>query len=394
MSRKLLSLSMWSAIASIVVSQTDAQTLTTLYNFKGGTDGGGTVGSLTYQNGFLFGANGSFSSNCSCYGTVFKVDASSGSETVLHDFALSGGCASYGSLIFHGTSLIGTTSLCGNGTVFRINPKTQAFNTIYSFTGGADGWGPDDGLILEGGAFYGTTEIGGSRKCDPDLGCGVVFKIDAKTGVESTVYTFNGGMTDGAYPEAALIYDSGNFYGTTYGGGPAGVGAVFKINAATGSESVLYFFTGGSDGGGPAAPLISHRGNLYGTTVYGGANHAYYCTTGLTGCGTVFMVNQSTGAETALHSFTSQSDGAYPSSGLIYQGGNLYGSTIGGYGGSVTGTIYKINPSTGTETVLHSFTGADGASPQGQMIYNSNVFYGTTSSGGSGGYGTVFKFTP
>jgi uncharacterized repeat protein (TIGR03803 family) len=105
------------------------------------------------------------------------------------------------------------------------------------------------------------------------VGCGVVFKLDT-TGTETVLHTFTAGA-DGAEPDAGLIRDSaGNFYGTTYLGGINGNGVVFKLDT-TGTETVLYSFTGGADGGSPAAGLIrDSAGNLYGTTYEGGTSDA------------------------------------------------------------------------------------------------------------------------
>lgn len=149
----------------------------------------------------------------------------------------------------------------------------------------------------------------------------------------------------------------------------------------------LYSFTGGSDGGDPVAALVQDTsGNLYGTTVYGGpANY-----------GVVFEVTTS-GTETVLHSFTGGStDGADSYAPLLLDSaGNLYGTT--GYGGaSDLGVVFKID-SAGKETILHSFAGAptDGAAPfQGLVMDEKGNLYGTTETGGTSGEGTVFKLSP
>jgi uncharacterized repeat protein (TIGR03803 family) len=125
----------------------------------------------------------------------------------------------------------------------------------------------------------------------------------------SVLYSFTGG-TDGGNPWAALIQDAaGNLYGTTEGGGASGGGVVFKLDA-TGTETVLYSFTFGTDGGGPFAGLIRDgAGNLYGTTAFGGD---FACS-----CGTVFSLD-TTGKETALYAFTGYPvDGAVPYAGVV-----------------------------------------------------------------------------
>src|SRR5215469_4800221 len=154
--------------------------------------------------------------------------------------------------------------------------------------------------------------------------------------------------------------------------------------------TVLYTFTGGTDGGGPQSNLIMDAaGNLYGTTAFGGSSPN--CSFG---CGTVFKLDPS-GNETVLHAFTgTPGDGARPFGGLIMDAAsNLYGTTQD-FGGCDLGCgiVFKLDPS-GNETVLHTFTGSDGANPSAGLIMDAaGNLYGTTPGGGaSGGCGTVFK---
>jgi uncharacterized repeat protein (TIGR03803 family) len=161
---------------------------------------------------------------------------------------------------------------------------------------------------------------------------GTVFKISAG-GVLTSLYSFTGG-NDGAQPIAGLIQASdGNFYGTTYNGGTDSSGTVFKITPA-GVLTSLYSFTGGNDGGNPYAGLVQARdGNFYGTTLYNGTNQS----------GTIFKITAS-GVLTSLYSFTGGNDGGYPYAGLI-QGsdGDLYGTAYsGGIGGR--GVVFKFSP--------------------------------------------------
>jgi uncharacterized repeat protein (TIGR03803 family) len=186
---------------------------------------------------------------------------------------------------------------------------------------------------------------------------------------------------------------AGNLYGTTYNGGSTGNGTVFKRDAA-GNETVLYSFKGMSNGDGanPQAGLVLDSvGNLYGTTTYGGT----------AGGGTAFKLDPA-GTETVLHSFgAAATDGTHPIAGLIMDGrGNLYGTTYDG-GTQGSGTVFKVDPA-GTETVLHNFTGNNGASsndggaPYAGLIMDSKgTLYGTTEVGGTGnGSGTVFELAP
>jgi uncharacterized repeat protein (TIGR03803 family) len=160
---------------------------------------------------------------------------------------------------------------------------------------------------------------------------------------------------------------------------------VFKVNAATGAEQVLYSFAGGADGGQPYGGLVRDpAGNLYGTTY--GIGASFY--------GTVFKL-KTTRKEITLYSFTGQADGSFPQAGLVRDtAGNLYGTTTAG-GAFNSGTVFKLD-TTGKATVLHSFTGGvDGAFPTQRMVFDpAGNLYGTTYVGGSYGNGVIFKLAP
>jgi uncharacterized repeat protein (TIGR03803 family) len=186
---------------------------------------------------------------------------------------------------------------------------------------------------------------------------------------------------------------AGNLFGTTAQGGagacPGGCGTIYEVNAS-GNETVLHSFNG-PDGAFPSAGLLRDtQGNLYGTTLAGGATN-----TCQSGCGTVFKLDQS-GHLTVLHSFMGGQDGWYVTTGLVQDtSGNLYGTTAGG-GAANLGTIYEISNS-GSESVLHSFTGPDGQTPQGLLLAADGTLFGAAYLGGSCpteqfGCGTVFKF--
>jgi len=231
---------------------------------------------------------------------------------------------------------------------------------------------------------------------------------------EKVLHSFGHG-TDGQYPYAGLISDAaGNLYGTTVSGGTYGDGMVFELSPAEGggwTEQVLYSFcaqTNCPDGDSPYASLIfDDAGNLYGTTA-GGGNYTAYCPT--SGCGTVFKLSPAEGGwtETVLYSFgaNGQYDGAWPEAGLIFDSaGNLYGTTVLGGTGSACGgpyacgTVFELTPTAGggwTEQVLHSFgNGTDGQYAYSGLIFDaSGNLYGTTSTGGTDGNGTVFELTP
>ena len=153
------------------------------------------------------------------------------------------------------------------------------------------------------------------------------------TPTETVLYSFAGG-TDGAHPAGLVMDASGNLYGTTSGGGTSGLGTVFKITP-TSTESMLHSFYYSprerTDGALPASRLVlGAGGNLYGTTVVGGAS----------GHGTVFKITPA-GTESVLYSFAGGTDGAGPVGLVLGADGNLYGITING-GTSNDGTVFKI----------------------------------------------------
>jgi len=265
--------------------------------------------------------------------------------------------------------------------------------TLYSFRGGKDGDEPMAPLISDGqGNLLGTTS-GGGALCGGDY-CGTVFRLDA-SGSETRLHVFQGG-TDGVTPKGGLLRDgAGNLYGTTSLGGGAGgcndgqtsgCGIVFKL-APDGTETVLLRFDGGADGGQPSGTLVmDNAGNLYGTTLAGGSD----------GDGTVFRLAVD-GAETVLHSFTNGGDGGQPVGGVIAdKKGNLYGLTAYG-GSSENGVFFRISPNR-QETVLYNFCSqancADGGQPSGPLMMDkSGTFYGTAGTGGDGNAGVVFAIT-
>jgi uncharacterized repeat protein (TIGR03803 family) len=286
-------------------------------------------------------------------------------------------------------NIFGTTWAGGSrnfGTVYKVGPSGQDIVVLYTFQGGSDGANPTGFLIEDSaGNVYGTT-AGGGNQCPPHgLGCGTVFKLDEASG-ETVLYRFTGG-TDGAYPSSGVIRDSaGNLYGTTSGGGTAaygsGYGVVYMVDNS-GRETTLYGFTA-TDGAYHVGVIRDPVGNLYGTSEI--------CCSG-PGSGVLYRVND-IGQETVVHDFTGR-NGLNPKGGLIRDSaGNLYGTTQAG--GSGWGVVYKVDKA-GRETVLYSFTGGtDGGSPAAGLVRDSaGNLYGTTIYGGIyagyDGNGVVFK---
>ncbi len=313
-------------------------------------------------------------------GVVFKIDAW-GHRTVLHNF-LGGadGANPVAGVAFGPDGLYGTTSTGGiqnAGTVYKINAAGEE-TVLHAFLAGDDGSEPVAGVTLDAaGNVYGTTFFGGPAFA------GVVYKIDP-SGQETLLHTFAGGA-GGNNPIGGVILDAdGNLYGTLNGGGKGNSGVVYKIDGS-GQETVLHTFSGGADGGGPGGNLIRDAaGNIYGTTSFGGAFDF----------GTVYKLGPS-GKETVLYSFSGGTDGSSPSAGVIGDGaGGLYGTAEYG-GANYSGTVFKIETS-GQETLLYTFTGgADGGRPSGGVIRDpEGNLYGTASLGGPDLYGTVYKIDP
>jgi uncharacterized repeat protein (TIGR03803 family) len=384
---------------------------TTNYSAQPGTFGAGTVfkisrtGSLAslysfhftggaLPNGLVEGSDGNFYGTTSGYphepygyqydyGTVFQLTPG-GTLTSLYSFTGGNdGANPFVQLVegsdgyFYGTTLAGGTS--NAGTVFKISAN-GALTTLYSFTGGKDGFYPNGLAPGSDGYFYGTTGNGGTYQC------GTVFQISA-IGALTTLYSFTGAQFSGLGPIGAMVEGSdGYFYGTTQYN-------VFKIST-NGALTTLYSFVRGNNGLEPNCLAQGSDGFFYGTTGYGGATFGQ---DGAEGDGTVFKVS-STGAFASLYSFTTRDDGVNPD-GLVQGGdGYLYGTTeMGGpydwnYGGY--GTVFRISTN-GRLTSLYAFTGGnDGANPStGLMEGSDGRFYGATQNGGAGGAGTVFRLT-
>jgi uncharacterized repeat protein (TIGR03803 family) len=366
-----------------------AQTYSVLYNFKSGPAGIVPFDGLTLDSkGNLYGTTGGDGALAS--GTVFKLDPH-GKYDVLYNFT---GRRGDGQSPFIGTltrdhagNLYGTTinggiysQFCipGCGTVYKVDSRGKE-TILHIFTGtGGDGSQPYGGVILDStGNIYGATTGGGTS------GGGIVFKLDSH-GKETILYNFTGG-SDGSAPIGTLVSDNnGNFYGTAGTGGADGYGTVFKIDT-TGKYTLLYTFTGAGDGGFSESPLVlDPAGNLYGTTDLGGTS----------GFGNVFKLDTK-GTETALYSFTGGADGGTPSyAGLVRDAaGNLYGAASSGGTASGFGVVFKID-TTGKETVLHRFKGSDGRIPDGSVTLDSHgSLYGTTTLGGAYNGGVVYKIS-
>jgi uncharacterized repeat protein (TIGR03803 family) len=276
--------------------------------------------------------------------------------------------------------------------------------TLYSFTGGTDGAYPNGNLILgQDGKLYGTTTWGGAT------GNGVVFELTptaAPPWTENVIYSFTN-FPDGSGVSAGLIADAaGNFYGTTAFGG-VGHGTIFRLKHnpdGTWTESVLYRFTGGTDGNGPQDGLaIDSAGNIFGTTEVGGVQNS----------GTLYELSpgaNDTWNFRVLHTFCEQTnctDGQGPMGVTVDDQGNLYGTTNAGgivpcsawsFGCGVAYQYALGQNGAATFQILHTFCSPgsclDGARPATPVTLDkAGTLYGTTSVGGNANQGTIFKLS-
>jgi uncharacterized repeat protein (TIGR03803 family) len=327
-------------------------TETVLYSFTGGSDGGGPFGAVVLdQSGNLYGTTVQGGDpSCLC-GTVYELTYSGGSWTE---------------------------------------------TTLYSFrtvVGQYDGHYPEAALAFDGsGNLYGTTAFGGhsGKKCS-QAGCGVVFKLtpSGSSWTETVLHHFNG--NDGAQPGAGLVIDSQGFiYGTAItGGNKDGDGSAFLLSSS-GDLARIFRFSG-SKGCCPGGLILDGSGNAYGTSDLGGP----------AGLGAVFELTLNPRGHwknVALHTFVDRADGEAPSGSLVFDAANnLYGTTRSG-GAASGGTVFKVAliGDKWVETHLYDFTGFnDGGAPLGALVFdNAGNLYGTTASGGTSNQGVVFEITP
>ncbi len=288
--------------------------------------------------------------------------------------------------------------------------KAQTFTVLHNFTGGQDGAAPLAGLTMDAaGNLYGTAEGGGLRLCPG--GCGTAYRLKraGANWIFEGLYQFTGG-DDGAFPRARVVFGpGGSLYGTTWQGGSTtcyrdgtGCGAVFRLRppptfcravSCPWTATVVYDFNGVTDAYSPGYGdlVFDQQGNIFGTTVQGDSSAV----------GVVYeLTPQGSGwTESFLHEFFSGTgDGYAPYSGVVFDNaGNLYGTTTSGGSGGF-GTVFQLTRSGSgwTETILHNFQiDTEGCCAYGGLIFDqAGNLYGATSGNGPDGSGTVFELTP
>jgi uncharacterized repeat protein (TIGR03803 family) len=349
-----------------------------LHTFTDGNDGAFPEANLLVDSGKIYG-NAAFGGT-SDKGVLFQVTPK-GTQTVLYNFTggSDGAYPEAAMIADKDGNLYGRTiggGAYGYGTIFKVAPG-GAETTLFAYTELNNGNAGLTGLIRDGkGNLYGADDQS-------------IFKL-APDGTETILHTFTG--ADGENPNGDLFRDkAGDLIGTTHNGGAADKGVVFEISAR-GKESTLYSFQGGDDGYAPdSGPVADAAGNFYGTTYTGGSAN----------CGIVYKLAPD-GTETVFHTFAGgASDGCNAQFGklAIDRAGNLYGMAMFGHGtgcnGPGCGIVYKLAPD-GTETVLYAFTGensiGDGYWPNANVVDDGKgELYGATWTGGTKNYGVVFK---
>jgi uncharacterized repeat protein (TIGR03803 family) len=399
-------------------SRLRAQQFTTLYTFSSNNFNGvgyGPVGGLTLVGNTLYGttAGGGGNVNTAGYGTIFSYNLATSAESTLHSFldGTSDGLSPMGTLTLVNGTLYGTTAGGGPnnyGTVYSYNPATGNESVLYSFSSqDPSGSTPLAGLTSNGTLLYGTTSADGPADS------GGVFIYDTATGVETTLHSFSYAGNDGVVPVAGVALVGNTLYGTTeYGQAVNGFGTIFGYNLGTGQEAVLHDFdtTNGiafstADGAEPVSNLTQVGNILYGMTMSGGANNN----------GAIFSYNVATGIETIVHSFTAATDGfpyqnenvvqlvqaqgdqetnQVPEGALTRVGDTLYGTATSG-GANGAGTLYSYDLATGAFSVLHNFGLSNqptaSSSPVSGLTLVGSTLYGTTLSTGT--TGTIFSFS-
>jgi uncharacterized repeat protein (TIGR03803 family) len=404
------------AVAMLVTPLAQGQTFSVLHNFTGRNDGSNPTWVAIDGHGNLYGT--ALGGGVYGAGTVFKLShgQSEWILTPLHSFgsgnAIPDGVGPVGVVIGPDGRLYGVTVAGGGGgagTVFSLAPPlttcastlcpwTETVLATFSIGSGGPAYPQTGDLAFDrAGNLYGTSFYGGygGGDCAED-GCGTVYELSPSNGgwILDTIYLFSGSINS---PASGVILDSsGNLYGTASGGGTGGGGTVYELTNNPGwSLTTLYNFLGGNDGAFPSSGLLfDGSGVLYGTTAGGGAGHG----------GTAFRLSPSDGNWTYDLIYSLSGNGHGPQASLIMDAtGNLYGTTSseGAYG---RGNVFRLTPSSGSwvYTSLHDFTGlSDGKDPRNLVLDATGNLYGTTTYGGTVnadycpfGCGVVWEIAP
>lgn len=378
----------------VMVLPAVAQGYRILHEFGGIYDRGGRIpsgGLVQGPDGTLYGVTqrgGQHGVYVAGNGTVFKIQPSGDGFAVLYNFEGWDAATPVARLTLVNGVLYGTasenyrTQRPSGGALFKLNTDGTGFTILKDYTLSSDGVAPKGPLLVVSNTIYGTTSGTFMNGVLPD-GDGTVFKLN----IDGTGYTVlkRFYLTDGSMPSCKLWLDGGTLYGTTFRGGPVvDGGTIFRLNTDGTGFAMLHNFSG-IDGKYPSGPIVCKGPSLYGSTQYGGEGDG----------GALFKMDLDGTGFTLLKSFLADgTDGLQPE-GLVLSGSSFFGTTgwtqwaPGWVGG---GIIYRIGLDGTGFMVLKTFSGVDGAEPS-PLLVSGNKLYGTTSSGGSGGYGLVFELS-
>ena len=390
----------------IICTACAAATQQTIYTFPpNGANGSNPMGGLIADSaGNLYGTTktgGAYN-----FGTVYELlNDGSWTQKVLYNFAgyknHDGEYPGAALVIDANANLYGTTLqggkgggiAHGSGTAFMLSRNIGYRETIIHYFGGQAIF--PTGIVMDTSGTLYVTVSQWKMGC-----CGSILRFflnKAGAWAGSVLHNFGAYSGDGAGPTPGMVLDnSGNLYGTTIGGGANGYGTVFKLTRftkkkkVTFTESVIYSFSYAGGANPEAAPVFDSSGNLYGTTVGGGDSN---------NDGVVYQLvpGNGTWTENVLHVFGSPGDGNQTSAGLIFDNaGNLYGTTP--QGPSSDGVVFELSPTQDgpwTETILYTSPQGTGGTLNAPLLWDAPQasFFSTTAAGHSGA-GTVYEITP
>jgi gliding motility-associated-like protein len=365
------------ALSLLLVFLNSSAQYTRLLSFAGGTEAKSPIGTLITDGTYMYGVT--TQGGTAGFGTIYKTKQDGTGYVKLLDFTGTNGNYPEGSLYYDGTFLYGMTYKGGTsdmGVIYKIKPDGSNYQKLLDFNG-TNGQGPYGVFVSDGTYLYAMTWQGGANNL------GRIFRIlPDGTGYQSLLDF--AGATNGSYPSSSLYYDydEGLLYGMTSQGGANGVGTVFRINPNGSGYVNFHSFSTGTDGREPYGAVISDGTYLYGLTYFGGT----------TDNGTIFRVKLDGTNYSKIYDFTGGLNGTHPYTTLALAGSNLYGLTNDG-GQTDLGIMFKIKPDGTGFTKLITFFGASNGSNSDATLSSVGPFlYGTTSSGGTSGNGTMFRY--